>query len=306
MFGKMRTPLVALLLIGCAHGPSPREEDRAPEATWRDGISAWRKQREASIGGDLGWITLAGLAWLRPGENTLGAATGSGLALPVGRAPGRVGSIFLDGDRVRLEVAPGVPLLADGAPVQALPLTDDRDGKPTVLTLGSLTMFVLKRQDRYALRVKDREHPARRRFAGLVYYPLDPRLRVRAHLERAPTLHTLPVANVLGQVEPMQSAGVLRFSLDGVDYALEAVLEPGERDLFVLFKDRTAGHGTYPSGRFLYAPPPDEQGMVDLDFNRAFTPPCAFTPYATCPIPPKHNHLAREIRAGERHNGSHE
>ncbi len=294
-----------LFLLACAHGPAPAgagpDDD---QRDWRRSIEAWRKQRAESIAGEQGWITLAGLSWLRPGENRLGADPSLELVLPKDRAPARAGSLFLQDGELVVEPAPGVDLRVDGKPIERQAIADDRDGKPTMMTLGSLTLFVIKRQDRYALRTKDREHPARRRFAGLSYYPLDPTLRVHAHLEPAPAGRTLPVVNVLGQVEQMPTPGILRFALGGVPYALAAVIEPGERELFILFKDRTAGQGTYPSGRFLYAAPPAADGSVELDFNRAFTPPCGYTRFATCPIPPRQNDLARDIKAGERYGES--
>jgi uncharacterized protein (DUF1684 family) len=184
-------------------------------------------------------------------------------------------------------------------------LVDDRDGKPTVMRLGPLVMHVIKRGATLALRVKDRDSDARKHFAGLTYYPLDPKLRVRAHLEPAPAGKTLPIVNVLDQTEQMVCPGTLRFTLDGVAYALDAVREEGEDELFILFKDETSGNGTYPSGRFLYAKLPGPDGTTELDFNRAYSPPCGYTSFATCPLPPRQNRLARKIEAGERYEAQH-
>ncbi len=241
----------------------------------------------------------------KPGANRFGSDPKVELVLPASRAPAHAGTIYLEGDQLRIEVEAGVVVTASGKPVHAMPLLDDRAGKETVLTLGSLTMRVIKRQDRYALRVKDREHPVRKSFPGLAYYPLDASYRVRAKLVPAPAGKTIPVLNILGQVEPTPTPGTLHFQLGGVEYTLDAVSEAGEDDLFILFVDETAGHGSYGSGRFLYAKKADAAGMVELDFNRAFNPPCAFTNFATCPIPPPQNRIARKIEAGEKYTGPH-
>ena len=308
----MRSPrgLLVLFWLSMASGPMLAGcHARGDAAAWRASFDTFHQQRLESIVGEDGWITLVGRLWLSPGENRFGADDHNQLVLPVDRAPAFAGTITLTDGRLHAVIAPGVRVTVDGQPVTELDLADDRDGKPTVMTLGSLTMRVIKRQDRYALRVKDRAHPARQHFPGLTYYPLDPSLRVTATLEPAPPGRTVPIVNVLGQVEPMPSPGTLRFSLQGVEYTLDAVVEDGDPALFILFRDETAGDGTYPSGRFLYAPPPagdgPGKGTTELDFNRAFNPPCAFTAFATCPVPPRQNHLHRRIEAGERYTGTH-
>ncbi len=293
--------MIAISLLAAACRPGAGGASDGP--AWRQGLAAWRQQRAESIAGPDGWITLVGRLWLSPGPNRFGSGEACELRLPQDRAPALAGTITLDGGRLHVKIAPGVPVLVDGAPIDERELADDREGKPTVLSLGSLSMRVIKRQDRYALRVKDREHPARKTFAGLAYYPIEARLRVRARLEPAPQGKTLPIVNVLGQIEPTPMAGTLRFTLDGAEHTLDALLEGDE--LFVLFKDETSGHGSYPSGRFLYAPRPGPDGVVDLDFNRAFTPPCGFTDFATCPLPPKQNALPLAIAAGERYDHAH-
>jgi uncharacterized protein (DUF1684 family) len=276
---------------------------RTDDMAWRASISAWQAERQRSIAGEEGWITLVARAVLKQGENRIGGETSNDVVLP--HAPARIGSIFLEGEQLRLEVAAGVPLTVDGQRVTAQPIVDDRAGKPTVMHLGGLVMHVIKRGTMLALRVKDRDSEARKHFAGLSYYPLDPKLRVRARLDPAPAHKTLPIINVLDQTEQMACPGTLRFTLDGVEYALVAVREQGEDELFILFSDQTAGHGTYPSGRFLYAPLPGPDGTTELDFNRAYSPPCGYTDFATCPLPPKQNRLARKIEAGERYEGQH-
>jgi len=308
---RSRLLLLSFGLMACAHAPSVNTEAVSPsstrgsDASYSEALLAWKRKRLSSIAGEDGWITLVARAWLRPGDNRFGSDAKNELVLPVDRAPALAGTITLVAGTLRVKIAPGVTVLSAGQPMNEQVIADDRDQQPTLMTLGSLTMHVIKRQDRYALRVKDREHPARKTFGGLHYYPTDPSLRVRAKLSPSAAGKTLPIVNILGQTEAMPMAGTLQFSLGGVAYTLDAVREAGDDELFILFKDETAGHGTYPSGRFLYTPLPTAEGTVELDFNRAFNPPCAFTAFATCPIPPAQNRIGRRIEAGEKYEGSH-
>ena len=302
MFGSVRCLGPVLLLAACHHGAPPAAGPPLDDGAWRQALETWKRERAQSIAGPDGWLTLVSLGWIDEGDNIVGAAASAKVRLPADRAPAQLGTLTLAADRVHARLGPGVT--REGTAFTEGDLLDDRDGRdPTVLEHGSLTMRVIKRGARFALRVKDREHPARSTFPGLTYYPADPALRFHAHLVAAPAGKTLPIVNVLGQTEAMPSPGTLYFSVAGTPYTLDVVIEPGEQQLFVLFRDTTAGHGTYPSGRFLYTSAPDAAGNVTLDFNRAYNPPCAFTPYATCPLPPPQNRLPIAIAAGEQYAG---
>ncbi len=194
-------------------------------------------------------------------------------------------------------------MTVDGKPKRELDVADDHDGHPTVWALGSPTFRVIQRQDRSALRVKDSAHPARTAFKGLTFYSPNPEWRRRARFEPAPAKKTIRIVNVLNQVEDMPSPATLRFDVDGRLYGLDPVVDRDHEGLFVLFKNATSGHGSYPPGRFLYTDLPASDGSVELDFNRAFSPPCAFTSFATCPLAPSQNHLPLKIEAGERLDG---
>lgn len=196
-------------------------------------------------------------------------------------------------------------MTVDGAMKTEIDVVDDHDGHPTVWAMGSLTFRVIRRQERFALRVKDEAHPARAAFKGLSFYAPDPKLRLRARLEPAPPGKTLRIVNVLNQVEDLPSPGALIFDVGGRSYKLDAVIDRDHDGLFVLFEDATSGHGSYRPGRFLYTERPASDGSVELDFNRAFTPPCAFTTFATCPLAPSQNHLPLKVEAGERFDGPH-
>ena len=290
-----------LLLAACSH-TAPPPVGPASDGAWRVDLEAWKKERQESVAGPEGWLTLVSLGWIDEGDNLVGSDASARVRLPADRSPAQLGTLTLRADHVHGHFAAGVT--RGGEPFSDGELLDDRDGRePTVLEHGSLSMRIIKRGTRFALRVKDREHPGRKTFAGLAYYDADPKLRVRAHLVAAPAGKTLPIVNVLGQTEAMPSPGSLHFELAGTPYTLDAVVEPGDAQLFILFRDRTAGQGTYPSGRFLYTTVPDAAGNVDLDFNRAYNPPCAFTEYATCPLPPSQNRLPVAIEAGEKYAG---
>ena len=268
----------ALLLAGAllAVGPDYRGE-----------IERWRAKREAELRAEDGWLALVGLHWLKPGENSFGSAPDNAIVLPPS-APARAG---------RLEHRDGktVAFLASGG---ERPL-----GEKDVLRLATLSMFVIRRGDRYALRVRDTESPTRRAFKGLRWFPVDPAQRVEARFVPHASDTRVAIPNVLGGLTWMKSPGRVVFELRGKQLSLEPVLESDDAaELFFIFKDDTARNGTYGAGRFLYSARPKD-GTLVLDFNKAISPPCAFTQYATCPLPPKQNVLPVRIEAGERFSG---
>jgi len=283
----------------------------APDAaaSYAAEIEGWRRERLRRLTADGGWLTVAGLFWLKPGVNTFGADAKDAVVLPAHSAPPRAGTFVLENGRVRVEVAPGVAVTVAGKPVTRMELRSDAGGAaPDVLSLGALTMQIIDRGGRLGVRMKDMKSPARARFNGLRYFPIDRRYRVVATFVPHPKPVAISVPNVLGMVESIPSPGYASFTLPGGStlpgappgppLRLDAVLEPGETELFFIFRDQTAGKTTYGAGRFLYAAPP-VGGKVVIDFNRAYSPPCAFTPHATCPLPPANNRLPVAIEAGE-------
>jgi uncharacterized protein len=270
-------------------------------------IEDWQRARAERLTADGGWLTVAGLVWLKQGKNSFGSDPSCDVVLPAHAAPRQAGLFVLEGKQVRVEVGSGVAVTLGGKPVTRLTLKSDAGGTaPDVLSLGALTMQIIDRGGRQGVRVKDMKSPARAAFKGLRYFPIDPRYRVVARFVPHTAPVTLDVPTVLGTVESMPSPGYASFHLPGVapPLRLDAVLEPGETELFFIFRDATAGKTTYGAGRFLYAAPPVD-GTVVLDFNRAYSPPCAFTPHATCPLPPPNNRLPVAIEAGEMHAGHH-
>ena len=195
----------------------------------------------------------------------------------------------------------GVKPQVDGSPVTELELKDDTaEGGPTILRFESLILNVLKRGDRVGVRVKDTESLSRSEFKGLEYYPVDPEWRLEARFEPYQPAKTIPITNVLGMTDNETSPGALAFDIGGRIYRIDPILEKGEKDLFVMIADQTTGSETYGAGRYLYVSPPDAAGKVVIDFNKAYSPPCAFTNYATCPLPPRQNRLPFRIEAGEK------
>ena len=269
----------------------------AQTPAYRADIAAYREARLAELTAPNGWLAVQGLFWLHPGANTAGSDPSSEIRLP-SRAPKRLGVFTLTDGVVTFTAAEGARVTAADKPVATFTFAP-RGGERSAITTAGLTLFVIRRTDRVGLRLLDPESHARRTFRGLRYFPLDPRYRVAAKYTAYPAMKTVPVPNVLGQLVPMESPGFVEFTLGGATYRLEPVYETARRDdLFFIFKDLTSRTDTYEAGRFLHAPLPVD-GVVDLDFNRAYNPPCAFTAFATCPLPTKDNQLAVAIRAGE-------
>jgi uncharacterized protein len=297
---KIFTSLAALAIGAStllAAGPAAVTAKPDPEA-YRKQIEAWRKERVDGLKQENGWLTLVGLYWLKPGENRFGSDPGNPVILPKGKAPALAGVLVRKGDAVTLRVEPGVKLTADGKPVTApLPLTADSKGKPTLLELGSLSFYVIERGDRLGVRIKDKESPERTGFKGLDNFPLAPQWRVVARFEPYKD-KKIPIANVLGQVMDEPSPGAVVFDWQGKTYRLDALGDPKE-GLSLIFGDASNGKSTYGAGRFLDTDPPKD-GKVVVDFNTAYNPPCAFTAFATCPLPPAQNKLPIAVEAGEK------
>ena len=283
--------------------PQPTQQAAAPAASYEQELERWKAKRLAGLKSEDGWLSLVGLFWFKEGENRFGSDPSNEIVLPEGKVPPQAGTLRLAGGRVTLEAKPGSGIKSGGQDVTTLELKSDEDGAPTMLELGSLSLHVVKRGERLGLRVKDRENPARAAFKGTDYYPADRKWVVDARFEPYQPPKQVPILNVLGMETEETSPGALAFEVDGRPYRLEALKEKGEEQFFIIFADQTSGKETYSAGRYLYADPPGADGRVTLDFNRAYSPPCAFTKYATCPLPPQQNRLALRVEAGERYLG---
>jgi uncharacterized protein len=277
----------------------------SPPPGYEKEIQQWRERRVARLQSDTGWLTVAGLFWLHPGDNTFGTEPGNDILLPSGSAPGRAG-VFVHADGITtVRANPGTELHCDGRQVSSLVMRTDNEDSTDVVELGRLSFYVILRGDRYGIRMRDKESPMRQKFHGIEAWPVDPAYRLEARFEPYEPPRTLPIPTILGTVDSMLCSGALVFELDGKTYRLDPVLEsPEDTSLFIIFSDETSGDETYGAGRFLYADLP-ENGKTIVDFNKAYNPPCAFTPYATCPLPPPQNELPVAVRAGEKKYDEH-
>jgi uncharacterized protein len=259
----------------------------------------FRTRREEGLRAPFGWLSVVSMVWLDAGESRVGADPAAEVPLPRrAGVPGTALRLFpLGGGRIRVTVEPGVIATHAGARFTRVELAPNPHGFDTI-ELPGLAIELLARGERFAVRVKDAEAPARSRAAKLPWFPSDPRWVVRARLEPAAPGATLAITSVLGDVDHHPTPGIYRFEIDGRACALTPVLQsPTSTTLFFMFRDRTSGRSSYGAGRFLFA---ERSGdTVTLDFNRAVSPPCAYTPHATCPVPPACNVLDVAIEAGE-------
>jgi uncharacterized protein (DUF1684 family) len=269
----------------------------AGKDAYRREIAKFRTEREAELKSEGGWLSVAGLFWLKDGENRVGTDPSNEIVLPEGSAPPRAGVFEFHDGKTTLRVAPGAAMTLNGKPVTALEMTTDENQKPDIVHLGSLSLTVIKRSDRYGIRVKDPNSKQRRGFTGLRWFPLNQSFRITARFVAYDQPKDIDIANVLGDVSKTPSPGYAVFEIKGQEYRLDPILE-GKDKLFFIFADSTNNKTTYGAGRFLYTSLPKD-GKVVLDFNRAENPPCAFTQFATCPLPPKQNRLKVAIEAGE-------
>jgi len=271
----------------------------------REEVERWRANRIARLTGPGGWLSIVGLEWLGGGPNTVGSDPTSDVVLPKG--PLRVGAIEVREGHAAFVAEPRSGVTLNGAPVAGdpVPLLDDGDDRATVLRLGSLTFHVIRRGGALGVRVRDAESHARSAFAGIEHYPVDLRWRIESRFEPYDPARSAPVSTVLGTTETYAVPGAAVFEVAGRPLRLDAFLEHPDDDLFFVFADLTNHGETFGGGRYLYTPPADVDGIVVLDFNRAYNPPCVFTPHATCPLPLPGNRLPIRVEAGEkRYSGS--
>jgi hypothetical protein len=296
--------MALLVTLAASAGPGACARHRAaPEPAYAAEIAAWQKERVASLKSEDGWLTLVSLSWLRPGENRFGSHPHNEIVLPGREVPAFAGTLTLGPDgTVTVRSLPEAGVTCAGRPVRTAVLRTDRQGRPDVLQIGHLRGHVIERAGALALRVRDPEAATRREFKGIPTFPVDPAYRVVGRLRRYREPREATVASAHGPAQRMPVPGIVEFALAGRQFALEPFVSgPGERHLFFVFRDATAGVESYGAGRFLDADAPGAGGTdVVLDFNKAYNPPCAFTPFATCPLPSAQNTLSVRIEAGEK------
>lgn len=300
--------LMAMLSQPLVAGSEVTSNDKSPDdpTSWQRDLLAWRAQRATNLQGPEGWLSLIALGWLKEGDNSFGSAEDCRVQI-AGRGPAHIAIVHLENGALRLlPPAEGFPkdLLVDGQPAKQQALLADDADQPSKLTIGTVTIIVIHRDDQFALRVKDLQAPTRVAFHGLRWYAPNATYRVRARWIPYNPPKVLDIPTILGTTTHLPAPGVAEFTLDGQVLRLEPVLEdPKSADLFFIMRDTTSKTTSYGAGRFLYTELPDhgvsQPGELWLDFNRLINPPCAFTAYATCPLPPPQNRLSVPIPAGE-------
>jgi uncharacterized protein (DUF1684 family) len=275
--------------------------NRISESTpYEDEIKAWHNQRIENLKKESGWLNLAGLFWLEEGKNTFGTANSNKVIFPKGKSDEFLGTLILEKGEVFIETTIEKSIFNNDQAVTKMKIFPTE--KPIILRHKSLRWFIIKRGDKYGIRLRDLESPFLKEFTGIETFPINEKWKVKAKLIREEN-KKIPILDVLGQTNLQDSPGKLVFAIDEKEYSLDALDEGG--NLFIIFADKTNKKETYGAGRFVYTPKPDANGEVYLDFNKSINPPCAFTPYATCPLPPKQNTLPIAVNAGEKNYGHH-
>lgn len=302
---KPKLNLVLLLLIAtplflAAAPPDNTPSPSAPDAAYVQSFDKWK----AELVDDLkqNWLSLAGLFWLKPGDNSFGTDAGNAIVFPKG--PAHAGVFELAGTDVTVKFSPDAHATIDGKPVTTSKLQPDISGKPTIVELGSLRMKAIVRGQRIGIRLKDVDSDQAKNYRGPTFFPLDLSYRVTATWVPSDGKKTVDVPNVLGDTTPTPVAGTVVFKINGQEVRLTDLGGDPSKGLSFVFNDLTSKTDTYPGGRFLETDPV-ANGTVVIDFNRAYNPPCAVTPYATCPLAPKENRLAVAIPAGEKYDRTH-
>lgn len=258
-------------------------------------------KREAALKAENGWLNVSGLFWLNEGVNHVGATKGFEVRLPDGKALPKLGELHLKDGKVTF-LASKNEILLDGKPIEQSTLVFEEGAKVPVLQYKSLRWFIIKRGDKYAVRLRDLESEAITSFKGIERFPVDEAWRIKAKFKAPSKPKTITIWDITGSKSEVPLAGEAIFKWKGKTYKLQAT---GDKSLFFVFGDLTNKHETYGGGRFLYSAGPDAEGNVILDFNKAINPPCAFTDFATCPTPTKENHLPIAVTAGEKNYGDH-
>lgn len=265
-------------------------------------IKAFHQKRIANLKKENGWLNLAGLFLLQEGDNTFGSSVKNKLVFPKGKCPSFMGKLVLKNKQASVEIRNGVAVWNEKGKISKAIIYKNEEEDPMILQYKSLRWFVIKRGNDFYVRLRDLESNNLKTFKDVPIYPIDMNWKIEAYLDTT-TKNKIEVNDVLGNTNLEESAGTLVFTINGITYKLDA-LDEGD-NLFIIFADKTNESETYYTGRFLNANKPDANGKVYLDFNKATNPPCAFTDFATCPLPPKQNVLTISITAGEKRVGKH-
>ena len=297
---KLAIMLAVFAVTASCRTASAADKPVAVDPAYQQSFEKWKGELLEDLKEE--WLPLAGLFWLKPGENSFGTDPNNAIVFPKG--PAHAGSFTLRGKVVTATFAPASGATIAGKPAATAELQPDTADDPTVVELGNLRLHAIIRGERVGIRLKDLDSDAVRKFRGAQFFPLNLSYRVTATFLPSDGKETVEVPNVLGDVSPTPIAGTAVFKLNGQELRLTDLGGDAAKGLFFVFSDPTSKTDTYPGGRFLKTGPVTG-GTVVLDFNRAYNPPCAVTPYATCPLAPKENRLSVAIPAGEEYDHKH-
>jgi uncharacterized protein (DUF1684 family) len=295
---------VAAFLMSC-NQTKKEEVVSIDTVAYKAEIEGWCGKRVDDLKAPTGWLNLVGLLWLDEGLNTFGSDKKNDIVFPTDKIPASAGYFTLKQNTVTLDAAKEVNITSSGQPVKSLVVFHPDSVHQPIVEFDSLRWTIIKRDDKFGVRLRDLASPDLKNFKGIDRYPVSTAWRLNAKWESAAdSSRTIDITNVLGQSTAQKSPGSLVFSIDEKEYKLD-VLKGNKEEYFIIFADATTGKETYGAGRFIYVKKP-QNGETIIDFNKAYNPPCAFTSYATCPLPPKQNTLAVAISAGEKNYGQYE
>ena len=298
MIRKILILFTTVILVNCSQ---ENDAEKGSEEYIRS-INEWSSAREERLTRENGWLNLAGLFWLEEGNNKFGSDKSNDIVFPE-EAPDFIGSFILEDSTITVMINEDIPALIDSQEIKSADLRTDISGDPQMMDYKNLRWFLIKRGDQYGIRLRDLNSEAVTNFEGINRFSVNEDWKMTAEFIPFQEPKKINIPTILGTIEEDFAPGKLTFTKEGKEYSLLPT-SAGE-GLFVIFADETSGEETYGAGRFLYTEKPDSAGNVILDFNKAYNPPCAFTKYATCPLPPKENYLKLRISAGEKNYGNH-
>jgi uncharacterized protein (DUF1684 family) len=292
--------LLAITLIFISTSCTEEKLEQKGSADYISEIDQWHQKRVDRLKDENGWLTLVGLHWIEEGENSFGSDKNNNIVFPE-NAPPKIGNIELKDSVITLKVENGVNVSSEDNQVKNIKLKEDITGDPTILDVGPLRWYIIKRGERYAIRLRDTKHPLRETFDGIERFPVNEDWKLTATVDQYDPPKVISLPTQIGTIEEESSPGAVVFEKNGNTYRIDAV-DRGKR-LWLIFADETSGEETYGAGRYLYIDEPDSTGTTIVDFNLAYNPPCVFTKYATCAFPPQQNFLKLRITAGEKNWG---
>ncbi len=282
--------------FSCEEGKTVRVSDK-----YKTEIENWHNKRITNLKKETGWLNLVGLFWLKEGENNFGSDASNDIQFPSDQSPAFIGKIVKKDSVITTSINENVNVTFNDKPVKKIVMKNDISGDPTVLSLNSLRWFIIKRGEKYGVRLRNLEVKLLTEFEGIERFPINKKWKIQAKYVAFDKPKKIAIPTIIGTIEEEEIFGTLNFAIDNKDYSLSPT--QAGKGLFIVFADLTSGAETYGGGRFLYVDGPDSNNNVILDFNNAYNPPCAFTKYATCPLPPDENKLRVEITAGEKNYG---